>query len=209
LLIVATESAVDQEKPVSSWVHRFLGLAPNCRNFEVKHACYAGTAAVQMAVSWLEAEANPQAKALVVSADHALIGLHGVQEPVLGAGAAAILLSREPAMLAYERGWNGIYSHESGGYIPSGAGSRGRRWRRKPDFLSSIPPRKRSRRMQLESAAKSISDRFFAANIYHVPFGGMAERAHCALPAHVSGSIGPTRARTSRANRWRRSLTTV
>src|SRR5262249_37743999 len=45
LLIVATESGVDQEKPISSWVHRLLDLRPDCRNFEIKHACYGGTAA--------------------------------------------------------------------------------------------------------------------------------------------------------------------
>src|SRR4029453_12401982 len=45
LLIVATESAPDQEKPVSSWVHHHLGLRSDCRNFEVKHACYGATGA--------------------------------------------------------------------------------------------------------------------------------------------------------------------
>ena len=112
LVIVATESGVDQEKPVSSWVHRFLGLRSDCRNFEVKHACYGGTAAMQMAVAWLAAAPEPKRKALVISADHALIGLRGVQEPVLGAGAAAVLLSTEPALLAYDAGWSGVYAHE-------------------------------------------------------------------------------------------------
>ncbi len=50
LLIVATESGVDQEKPISTWVQRYLGLDANCRNFEIKHACYGGTGRLQMAV---------------------------------------------------------------------------------------------------------------------------------------------------------------
>src|SRR5262249_46316337 len=43
LLIVGSETSVDQEKPLSSWVHHFLDLPPDCRNFEVKHACYGAT----------------------------------------------------------------------------------------------------------------------------------------------------------------------
>src|SRR5688500_10479350 len=46
LLIVNTESAVDFSKPVSTWVHRYCELDPHCRNFEVKHACYGGVAAL-------------------------------------------------------------------------------------------------------------------------------------------------------------------
>lgn len=64
LLIVATESAVDFGKPVSTWVHRFCELPPNCRNFEIKHACYGGTAAMRMATAWLETEAAKGKKAL-------------------------------------------------------------------------------------------------------------------------------------------------
>ena len=53
LLIVASESGVDQEKPLSTWVHRYLRLTPHCRNFEVKHACYGGTAGLHMALNWV------------------------------------------------------------------------------------------------------------------------------------------------------------
>ena len=53
LLIVGTESAPDQEKAASTWIHRYLGLKPSCRNFEIKHACYSGTAAMQMALAWI------------------------------------------------------------------------------------------------------------------------------------------------------------
>jgi 3-hydroxy-3-methylglutaryl CoA synthase len=33
LLLVGTESSVDQEKPVSSWIHHFLGLPDDCLNW--------------------------------------------------------------------------------------------------------------------------------------------------------------------------------
>src|SRR5271157_313225 len=60
LLLVGTESSVDQEKPVSSWVHHFLRLPDDCLNLEVKHACYAATGALELAKAWL---ASPAAKA--------------------------------------------------------------------------------------------------------------------------------------------------
>src|SRR5215207_9554977 len=44
LLIVCTESGIDFGKAMSSYVHHYLGLNRRCRTFEVKHACYAGTA---------------------------------------------------------------------------------------------------------------------------------------------------------------------
>ncbi|MGZ4060703.1 MAG: hydroxymethylglutaryl-CoA synthase family protein, partial [Bacteroidia bacterium] len=53
LLILATETGLDHEKSLSSWVFHYLGLPSACRHFEVKIACYSGTAALKMAVSWL------------------------------------------------------------------------------------------------------------------------------------------------------------
>jgi 3-hydroxy-3-methylglutaryl CoA synthase len=180
LLIVATESAVDQEKPLSSWVHRFLGLPPQCRNFEVKHACYGATAAVQMAVSWLAVQADARAKALVVSSDHALIGLQGVQEPVLGAGAAAVLLSREPAMLAYDQGWSGIHAHEVADIFRPAPGVE--TGDADESLTSYLDTAEETYNAYVSVVGREVDfDRFFAANIYHVPFGGLAERAHLRL----------------------------
>ena len=59
LLLVGTESSVDQEKPVSSWVHHFLRLPTDCLNLEVKHACFAATGALELAKAWL---ASPVAR---------------------------------------------------------------------------------------------------------------------------------------------------
>ena len=51
LLLVATETAVDHAKPASIFVHDLLGLPASCRTDELKHTCYAGTAAVMMAAN--------------------------------------------------------------------------------------------------------------------------------------------------------------
>ena len=39
LLIVGSETGLDQEKPLSSWIHNHLDLSPHCRHFEIKFAC--------------------------------------------------------------------------------------------------------------------------------------------------------------------------
>src|SRR5262249_11407521 len=112
LLIVGSESSVDQEKPLSSWVHHFLDLPADCRNFEVKHACYGPTAGLQMAIAWLASGLARGRKALIISADQSLPAFGMPWEPVTGASAAALLLSEQPRLLAYDVGYNGVHAHD-------------------------------------------------------------------------------------------------
>ena len=49
LVIVGTETGVDGAKPIASYVHGMLELPLRCRTFDIKHACYSGTAALKMA----------------------------------------------------------------------------------------------------------------------------------------------------------------
>jgi 3-hydroxy-3-methylglutaryl CoA synthase len=102
LLIVATESGFDFGKPLSSYVHRHLGLATRCRNLEVKHACYGGTAALQLAVAWLRAGTAPGRKALVVTTDLPGNQFGEPAELTPGTGAVALSLSTEPRVLALD-----------------------------------------------------------------------------------------------------------
>ena len=91
LLVVATESAVDQGKPISTWVHRLCGLPSSCRNFEVKHACYGGTAALHTASAWLATHGRPGAKALVIATDHSRAHVGAEIEFICGATAVALV----------------------------------------------------------------------------------------------------------------------
>jgi 3-hydroxy-3-methylglutaryl CoA synthase len=186
LLAVATESSVDDEKPLSSWVHHHLGLGSDCRNFEVKHACYGATGILQVALGWLASRAAPSgAKALVVNTDHSLIGLDGVQEPVLGAGAAAVLLSREPAFAAIEIGKSGVYAHEIADLFRPAPGLE------TGDADDSLLSYLEGAEMTWDAfAALNPGVRFdqdFAAHVYHLPFGGLAERAHLRLCKRTLG----------------------
>jgi 3-carboxymethyl-3-hydroxy-acyl-[acp] synthase len=113
LLVAATESGLDFGKSLSTYVHDYLGLSRNCRLFEVKHACYAGTAALQMAVNLIAANASPGAKALVVATDIAKAAVKGSYvEPSQGAGAVALIVSDQPDILEVDFGANGYYCYE-------------------------------------------------------------------------------------------------
>lgn len=101
LLIVATETGLDYGKPLSTYVQDALGLGPNCRNFEIKHACFAGTAALQTAVSYVRC-ARPGAKALVVMSDIARLHIGEIAEITAGAGAVALLVGAEPRTAVVE-----------------------------------------------------------------------------------------------------------
>jgi 3-hydroxy-3-methylglutaryl CoA synthase len=104
LLIVATETGLDFGKPISSYVHRYLGLNPACRNFEIKHACYGGTAALQMAIGWVRscADLGQRHKALVIMTDIARRQFDTPAELTAGAGAVALSVAMEPRVLAVD-----------------------------------------------------------------------------------------------------------
>lgn len=198
LLVVATESAPDQEKPVSSWVHHHLGLRPDCRNFEVKHACYGATGALQLAVGWLLSGADPGAKALIVNADHALVHLGGAHEPVLGAGGVALLVSSSPRLVEYEIGWNGVWAHEVADiFRPAPNVEIGDA---DESLLSYLDGVEHTYDAYVARVGRPVDfETFFAANVYHVPFGGLAQRAHLRLARR---ELGLSRADAER--HWRR-----
>jgi polyketide biosynthesis 3-hydroxy-3-methylglutaryl-CoA synthase-like enzyme PksG len=113
LLVTATESGLDFGKSLSTYLHDYLGLSRSCRLFEIKHACYAGTAAFQTAINFVVAQSSPGAKILVVATDIAKAAIKGSYvEPSQGAGAVALLVSDRPDILEIDFGANGYYSYE-------------------------------------------------------------------------------------------------
>jgi hydroxymethylglutaryl-CoA synthase len=190
LLVVATESGPDQEKPVSSWVHHFLGLRSDCRNFEVKHACYGATGAMQLAAGWLASGFDPGAKALVINADHALQHDGGPEEAVLGAAGVALLLSHQPRLARFDVGWNGVYAHEVADIFRPAPGVE--TGDADESLLSYLDGVELAYDAYVRRVGRPIDfDAFFAANIYHVPFGGLSQRAHLKLARR---ELGLTRA---------------
>ena len=94
MVILATESGIDQSKAAAVFVHGLLDIQPFARSFEMKEACYAATAALDYAK--LHVEKFPQSKVLVIASDIAKYGIGTPGEPTQGAGAVAMLISQNP-----------------------------------------------------------------------------------------------------------------
>lgn len=175
LLLFGTESCVDQSKAAAMFAHGLLKLPTRCRGFELKEACYAGTAALQMAIPW--ALQNPTKKALILASDIARYDLNSPGEPTQGAGAVAMLVSANPRVLAVDPE-SGLYAEDVMDF-----------WR--PNYRDeALVDGKYSMRVYigaLEEAWRqytTLSGRKFgnmARFCYHLPFTKMAEKAHVRL----------------------------
>lgn len=122
LLITCTESGIDFGKSLSTYVHHYLSLHRNCRMFEIKQACYSGTAGLQTAVSFIQANLSRGAKALVIATDISRIKMPentedlpegwAFAEPSGGAGSVAMIVSNEAELFQLDVGANGFYGYE-------------------------------------------------------------------------------------------------
>lgn len=99
MVIVGTESSHDFSKSAAVIIHHLLGIQPYARSYEIKHACYGGTAALQQAHDFVQL--HPDKKVLVIAADIAKYGLNTPGEPTQGCGAVAMLVSAEPKILRF------------------------------------------------------------------------------------------------------------
>ena len=99
MVIVATESSIDQSKAASVFIHGLLGIQPFARSFEIKEACYGATAALDYAK--LHIRQYPESKVLVIASDIAKYGKETPGEPTQGTGAVAMLISQNPLILEF------------------------------------------------------------------------------------------------------------
>ncbi|MEV6167707.1 hydroxymethylglutaryl-CoA synthase [Streptomyces sp. NPDC051954] len=112
LLVVGTESGIDLSKATATWVHELLGLPRTCRLFEVKQACYAGVAALQLAAAQIATASREDARALVIGCDVPRLIRGSTAEPSQGAGAVAVLVAPEPTLATAELGAAGYSSFD-------------------------------------------------------------------------------------------------
>ncbi|WP_432248709.1 hydroxymethylglutaryl-CoA synthase family protein [Streptomyces sanyensis] len=186
LVVVGTESGLDFGKPISTYVHDLLGLGRACRSFEVKHACYGGTAALRTAVGLLEQSPDPAALALVVAADAAGAAARDTYwEPSQGAGAVAMIVSRNPRVLRLDRGAAGFHSYEVMDTL-----------RPRPEMeagdsdlslLSYITCLEQSYRHYAERVPGTDLVDTFERLVLHTPFAGMVKSAHRTLLRKIKG----------------------
>jgi polyketide biosynthesis 3-hydroxy-3-methylglutaryl-CoA synthase-like enzyme PksG len=190
LVVTSTESGVDYSKSVASYVHEQLGLSRHCRVVEVKQACYAATAAIQLALGYLASGLGARGKALVIATDVAMVDARAeYAEPATGHGAAAILLSDEPRVMQIDLGASGIYSYE----IMDTA-------RPMPGF--DIADVDRSLFAYLDCLSNCFTEyasrvdaadfqRTFDYLAFHTPFAGLVKAAHRKMMREFAAAQGP------------------
>lgn len=97
MIIIGTESGIDQSKSASIFIHNLLGLSPFTRAIEVKEACYGGTAAIAIAKNHVAS--NPESSVLVITSDLAKYGIGATGESTQGAGSCVMLIKKDPSIL--------------------------------------------------------------------------------------------------------------
>ena len=186
LLVTCTESGIDFGKSLSTYLHDLLGLSRTCRLFEVKAACYSGTAGLQTAVSFVLSNVSPGARALVIATDiarftsdspgEARVADWSFAEPSVGAGAVAMLISDRPEVLVLDVGASGYHGYE---------------------IMDTCRPRPDSESGDADASLMSYLDccaatfaeyqrrvadadylTTFDRLCFHTPFGGMVKGAH-------------------------------
>lgn len=97
MVILGTESGIDQSKAASIFIHNLLGINSFSRTVEIKEACYGATAAINFAKNHIAQ--NPDSYVLVIASDIAKYGIDSSGEATQGSGSCALLLKRDPAIL--------------------------------------------------------------------------------------------------------------
>jgi polyketide biosynthesis 3-hydroxy-3-methylglutaryl-CoA synthase-like enzyme PksG len=184
MVVTCTESGIDFGKSLSTYIHHYLGLAGNCRLFEIKQACYSGTAGLQMAVNFILSGTSPGAKALVIAtdlsrfalADAAAIQEWAYSEPTSGAGAVAMVISDTPHLLSIDPGAYGNHGFEVMDTCRPG-----------PDteagdadlsLMAYLDCCERSYKDYARRVEGADFRQSFAYLSFHTPFGGMVKGAH-------------------------------
>ena len=196
LVITCTESAFDFGKSMSTYMHDLLGLSRNCRLFELKNACYSGTAGLQMAMSFILSQASPGAKALVIATDIARFDAvekgAGISEdwsffePSNGAGAVAMLVSDKPYIFQLDIGASGYYGFEVMDTCRPTAGSEA--GDTDLSLLSYLDCCESSFKEYLKRVEGADYQKSFAYLAFHTPFGGMVHGAHRKMMRQFSGA---------------------
>lgn len=180
MLIVGTESSVDFGKPISTNIASSLGLASNIRNYETKHACYSGIAAVDAAVNWLASGFNDNRKALVISSDFSREHLKTKEEFVMGGAAAAVLISDTPKLLEFEPGNKGTWTADIyDTFRPSAREEVGNNELSLYAYMDALEGSWEDYVCRTEG--KIDFDRDHQWLCYHTPFPGIAFQAHRTL----------------------------
>lgn len=186
LVITASESGLDFGKSLSTYIHDYLGLHRNCRLFEIKQACYGGTAALHMASSYIAAGSSPGAKALVIATDVARAAAkQSYGEPSQAVGAIAMLISDNPEIMELDLGANGYYSYEvMDAYRPLPDIETGDSDLSLLSYLDCLENSFKNYQEKVDGADFATTFDYLA---FHTPFAGMVKGGHRQMMRRISG----------------------
>lgn len=108
-IYVGTESAIDNSKPISSFLVALMeqkfgeNILSECDVVDFTFACIGGVDALQNCIDFVTL--NPTKKAIVVTTDFAKYDLNSTGEYTQGAGAVAMLITSNPRIIAFENNW--------------------------------------------------------------------------------------------------------
>ncbi|MFB6360428.1 MAG: hydroxymethylglutaryl-CoA synthase [Halobacteriales archaeon] len=175
---VATESAFDNSKPVSTYIAGCLeqvydGDFHHANKGERKFACISGTQSLDDAYNWIRAGRNRGLSAIVVATDTALYARGDPGEATQGAGAVAMLVSEDPSLveLSVEQGYGSADETDflkPNQQFPSVDGKRS---------VQVYLARMREALEDFESIAGRIHPDDYRFIPFHTPFPGMVRKA--------------------------------
>jgi hydroxymethylglutaryl-CoA synthase len=175
---VATESAFDNSKPVSTYIAGCLEQVfeddfHHANKGERKFACLAGTQSIDDAYNWIRAGRARDRAALVIATDTAIYERGDPGEATQGAGAVAMLIDEEPSMtsLSTEQGYGSADETDflkPNQQFPSVDGKRS---------MKVYLARMREALEDYESVAGDTYTEDFVYIPFHTPFPGMVRKA--------------------------------
>ncbi len=184
---VATESAFDNSKPVSTYIAGCLEQVyeadfHHANKGERKFACIAGTQSLDDAYNWIRAGRNRGRGALVIATDTALYARGDAGEATQGAGAVAMYIAEDPDLvtLSTEQGYGSADETDflkPNQQFPSVDGKRS---------VQVYLARMREALEDYESVAGDVhpDDLVFAP--FHTPFPGMVRKAAMLAYRHIT-----------------------
>jgi hydroxymethylglutaryl-CoA synthase len=184
---VATESAFDHSKPVSTYIggcleQVFDGDLHHANKGERKFACVAGTQSIDDAYNWIKAGRNRGRAALVVATDTALYARDDPGEATQGAGAVAMLIDEDPDLveLSTEQGYGSADETDflkPQQQFPSVDGKRS---------VNVYLARMREALVDYEQLGGRIHPDDFRLGPFHTPFPGMVRKAAVLAYRHIT-----------------------
>lgn len=180
LVLFGTETGIDHSKSGAVYVHELLGLNSYARSVELKQACYSATAGIQMAKGHIAL--NPDSKVLVIGADIARYGLKTGGEATQGAGAVAMVISKDPKLIALDKEstyftadimdfWRPLYSDTA--YVDGKFSNE-----QYIHFFHTVWEKYK------QESGRSLAD--FSAMVFHVPYTKMGMKALRTILEEVS-----------------------